>query len=157
MADQVVQITAGSGTKVDVSELMVGANTVERQRMVITDDATAAALAKVQNAAPGNSDYGLTVRPLTTVASGAKTNVAGSATSVTILASNTSRKGAAVFNDSTVNLYLDLTGGTASTTSYTVKVAPGQYFELNATPVYTAAITGIWDSATGNARVTEWS
>jgi hypothetical protein len=59
-----------------------------------------------------------------------------------------------VFNDSSVNLYLDLTGGTASTSSYSVKVAPGQLYE-DTQPVVPGAVTGIWDSATGNARVTE--
>src|SRR5579859_6856713 len=53
-------------------------------------------------------------------ATGTKSNVAGSASSVTILASNTSRKGAMVYNDSTAILYLDLSGGVASTTSYSV-------------------------------------
>lgn len=39
MADQVVQVNAdGSGKKIDVSEVTVGANTVERQRIVIGDD-----------------------------------------------------------------------------------------------------------------------
>jgi hypothetical protein len=65
VADQVVQLVsdaANTGRKVDCSELVVGANTVERQRIVLSDDSTAAALAKVQNAAPGATDYGLTVR-----------------------------------------------------------------------------------------------
>lgn len=63
MADQFVQVAPNStGLKVDTSELTVGANVVERQRTVIADDATAAALAKVQNAAPAATDYGLTVR-----------------------------------------------------------------------------------------------
>ena len=39
MADQVVQInTDGTGKKIDVSEVPVGSNTVERQRVVIGDD-----------------------------------------------------------------------------------------------------------------------
>lgn len=62
MADQVVQITAGSGTKIDVSELTVGANTVERQRMNVADPTVAAGLAVVGNSAPAGTEYGLLVR-----------------------------------------------------------------------------------------------
>lgn len=63
MADQFIQVPVDStGKKVDTSELTVNLQTVERQRIVLADDATAAALAKVQNADPGATDYGLTVR-----------------------------------------------------------------------------------------------
>jgi hypothetical protein len=81
------------------------------------------------------------------------TNVAGSASSVTLIASNASRRGAMVANDSAAALYIKY-GATASISSFTVKVAAGGYFELPQ-PVYTGVVDGIWDSATGNARVTE--
>jgi hypothetical protein len=80
-------------------------------------------------------------------------NVAASATNVTLLASNANRLGAYVFNDSSVSLYIKF-GATASTSSFTVKLTAGSYFEL-AHPCYTGILDGIWDSATGNARVTE--
>lgn len=84
-------------------------------------------------------------------------NVAGSASSVTLLAANTSRIGAQVTNDSSALLYIKF-GTTASTTSYTVVLAgaasaPFSYYEVPAG--YTGRIDGIWASATGNARVTE--
>lgn len=80
------------------------------------------------------------------------TNVSGSASSVTVLAANTSRIGATVYNDSTSVLYLKL-GATASTTSFTVKLQADDYYEV---PFgYTQIIDGIWASATGSARVTE--
>lgn len=88
---------------------------------------------------------------------GTKTNVASSATSVTILAANTNRKGATIYNDSTQTLYLDLSGGTASNSSYSVQVSPQGYFELPGPAVYNGLITGIWAAANGNARVTEFS
>jgi hypothetical protein len=48
MADGLVQVAPDStGKKVDASELTVGTNTVERQRIVIADPATATALAPV--------------------------------------------------------------------------------------------------------------
>lgn len=79
-------------------------------------------------------------------------NVASSASSVTILAANTSRLGASVYNDSTALLYVKL-GTTASSTSHTVQVTAGAYYEVPFN--YTGIITGIWASATGSARVTE--
>lgn len=84
-------------------------------------------------------------------------SVAGSATSVTILAANTGRLGATITNDSSAVLYLKL-GATASTSSYTVTLAgntaaPFSYYEV---PFgYTGVIDGIWASAAGNARITE--
>jgi hypothetical protein len=79
-------------------------------------------------------------------------NVASSATSVTILATNTGRLGCSIQNDSTEVLYLKF-GTTASSTSYTVKMAADAHYEV---PFgYTGRIDGIWASANGNARVTE--
>lgn len=79
-------------------------------------------------------------------------NVASSATSVTILAANTARKGAQIYNDSTQICYVKF-GTTASSTSFTVPLAAATYYELPAG--YTGRIDGIWVSANGNARVTE--
>lgn len=90
-------------------------------------------------------------------ATGTLSNVASSATSVTVLAANAERIGATITNDSSALLYLKF-GATASTTSYTVVLAgaasaPFSYYEVPAG--YTGIIDGIWASATGNARVTE--
>lgn len=65
MADNFIQPPAntGVGLKVDTSELVVGANTVERQRIVLADPAGAAALAAVSqfNNTDGNAatSYGM--------------------------------------------------------------------------------------------------
>jgi len=80
-------------------------------------------------------------------------NVAASATSVTLLASNASRKAAFFFNDSTSNLYLKF-GATASSTSFTSIVYPNEFFQIP-TPLYTGVVDGIWVTATGTVRVTE--
>lgn len=90
-------------------------------------------------------------------ATGTKTNVSSSATSVTILASNTSRKGALFYNDSTQICYLDLSGGTASTSSYSVQMPSQSLFELPGPVIYNGLVTGIWASANGSMRVTEFS
>lgn len=84
------------------------------------------------------------------------TNVSGSATSVTLLASNAAREGAMFFNDSAAALYLKY-GATASTSSFTVKIPAGGYHEIPGPSIYTGIIDGIWDSATGTVRVTELS
>lgn len=84
------------------------------------------------------------------------TSIADSATNVTLLAANQNRKLVTIFNDSTAVLYVKF-GATASTTSYTVQIGVGQYFEAPA-PVYTGVIDGIWasDPGTGAARITEY-
>lgn len=84
-----------------------------------------------------------------------KANVSGAAASTTLLASNDARLGASIWNDSAAVLYVDLTGGTATASSCSVKLNADAYFEV---PYgYTGLITGIWASATGAARVTEYS
>ena len=94
-----------------------------------------------------------TSRP-TMAATATLANVAGSASSVTLLAANASRLGAVIMNDSSASLYVKF-GSTASTTSFTYLVVAGGTVELPTNAVYTGIITGIWASATGSARVTE--
>ena len=81
-------------------------------------------------------------------------NVAGSASSVTIAAANTDRKGLVIVNDSTAILYLKF-GATASATSFTYKLNGGETYEASGPALYTGRVDGIWASATGAARVTE--
>lgn len=81
------------------------------------------------------------------------TSVAGATSSTALLASNGNRKGMMIFNDSTAILYLAF-ASSASTTAYTVQVAPGGFYEMPS-PIYTGALYGIWSAANGNARITE--
>lgn len=86
---------------------------------------------------------------------GTITSPALAVTSFTVLAANTNRLGATVFNDSGNTLYLALAAA-ASTTSFTVQVLPAGYYELpNDGCGYTGIITAISLAASGNARVTE--
>lgn len=85
-------------------------------------------------------------------------NVAGSASSVTLQASNAARKGLVIVNDSTAILRIKF-GATASATDYTYFLA-GSVGGVPATlelpaMTYTGRVDGIWASATGTARVTE--
>lgn len=85
-------------------------------------------------------------------ATGTQTSVAGSAVSVTLLASNASRLGASFYNDSSAILYLRCQAA-ASTANFTVKLFAEDFYEL---PFgYTGIVDGIWALAVGNCRVTE--
>lgn len=81
-------------------------------------------------------------------------NVVSSASSVTLFASNAVARGRTVYNDSTSVAYLKY-GTTASTTSYTVQLAAGAYYEFPQ-PLYGGRVDIIWTTANGNARTTEW-
>lgn len=87
---------------------------------------------------------------------GIKSNVAADTTSKEILAPNGDRQHFQIWNDSAAWLYLDETGGTASATSCTVPIPPGQFYENTDSVVARGRITGVWGSATGAARATEW-
>lgn len=88
-------------------------------------------------------------------ASSASVNrVASSASNVSLLASNASRKGAIFYNDSAQSCFLKF-GATASSTDFTVKMAPGATFIVDDSPIYTGQIDGIWDVANGAMQVTE--
>ena len=83
-------------------------------------------------------------------------SVARNAASTTILAANGYRNGASIFNDSNAVLYLRLSAGTASSTSYSTKLGAQSYFEVPTK--YSGVITGIWASAgIGNAYVTAYT
>ena len=90
-----------------------------------------------------------------TSATSTLSNVGDEIASTTLLASNTSRKGAIIFNDSSAILYVKY-GSSASTTSFSYRVNPFQTLELISGVIYTGIITGIWASdAGGSARITE--
>lgn len=92
----------------------------------------------------------------TAPATGNQTNVASSATDVTILAANAARKGAMIFNDSTSVLYLLLSTGTSSVTNYSTQILAGGILTM-LVGEYTGVIKGLWSVANGAARVTEFS
>lgn len=91
---------------------------------------------------------------------GTKASVGDAAASTTLLAANAARKSVTIVNDSTAILYVDATGGTASSTSYT-HYLPGTGGGTPASLTindFTGLITGIWASdAGGNARVSEYT
>lgn len=78
-------------------------------------------------------------------------NVNSATSSTTLLASNVDRLRATIVNDSTAILYVK-EGTSASATSYSWKLGPGDTLLIDDT---TGTLTGIWASANGAARVTE--
>ena len=78
------------------------------------------------------------------------TNVASSATSVSLLAANSDRKFASFRNDSTAIAYIEL--GATATTSSAYRLDPQGFLSLDN---YTGAISCIWASANGFMRVSE--
>lgn len=85
------------------------------------------------------------------------TNVASSAATVSLFAGSGNARGRSVFNDSSAILYLKFGTTAASTTSYTVQLAAGAYYEFPSDPLYCGPVQGIWASANGSARLTETS
>jgi hypothetical protein len=145
--------TLGAGTANASLMLDAGVEGVGWVRCRCTTAPTGNALTVV--IVPGGLDVEPSVASIAPPPSaGAKTSVAAAVASTTLLAANPLRKQAIFMNDSTANLFLDLTGGTASTTSYSAKILAGGYYEIP-WPVYTGLVTGTWDVAAGNARVTE--
>ena len=87
------------------------------------------------------------------------TNVAGSATSVTLLAANNNRKTVLIVNDSTSGLYIAWSSNAASTSNYSIFLRGKIEDNLASTSFsgedYSGQITGIWATANGFARITE--
>jgi hypothetical protein len=88
-------------------------------------------------------------------ATGTRSSVSAAVADTLLLAANTARKGATVYNDSTALLYLGLGATAVSTTNYSAQVPAGGYYE--APFAFAGQIRGYWVTATGAARVTELS
>lgn len=80
-------------------------------------------------------------------------NVSTSTSSVTLFSANSARRAATIWNDSSSTLYVKF-GATATTTSCTVPIAAGGYYEFPQ-PCYTGICDGVLGGGSGVARVTE--
>ena len=72
----------------------------------------------------------------------------------TIMTASTARLGGQIFNEGAGNLHITLGTATTSTSSYTVRLSSGDYYEIPSN--YTGLIGGIFATA-GTARVTQVS
>jgi hypothetical protein len=127
------------------------AQRVSHYQRVKIDGGASGAAAPIGGDATNGLDVDVTRWPKSGTATLA--NVAGSASSVTLQASNAARIGLILSNDSTATLYVKY-GATASATSFTYRLAPGAYWEMPQ-PIYTGIVDGIWSAANGFARMTE--
>jgi inorganic triphosphatase YgiF len=101
-----------------------------------------------------NTSIELELRRQDRAATATLTNVVDSNVSAQLLAANTARKGVIIENDSSAIMYVKY-GTTASTTSFTVKIAANARWEMSR-PIYLGRIDAVWASdSTGSARVTE--
>lgn len=83
-------------------------------------------------------------------------NVAYSATSVTLFGLNRGAVYRSITNDTDKACYIYLSASPASTTTFTRKLAAGEFWALPE-PVYNNQATIIWEAAgTGAARITEY-
>lgn len=85
---------------------------------------------------------------------GTISSVAASASTGVLLASNTSRRGATIYNDGLSQLFVAC-AATASTTAFTYKLQAGSAVSIDYN--YTGVISGIWAAALGSARITEFT
>ena len=85
----------------------------------------------------------------------ATVSVASSASSVSIVAANTLRKGISIFNNSIHSLYLSYTTPATPTNSF-MRMQPASLLLLDQQLVVSNAIYGIWTSVDGTAQVTEF-
>ena len=130
-----VHVTNGGNLKVSIEETN-GA----------TDFATQTTLSAINNKL--NSQV---------VSSSTVTTVNASASDTTLLASNANRKGFIIFNNSTAILYILLASGTSSSTNFSILLNQNESLIIDNTCLYTGIVKGIWASATGNCKVTEFS
>jgi hypothetical protein len=82
-------------------------------------------------------------------------SIASTTASTTIAESNVNRKGILINNQSTSDLYLSFES-TATTANSFLKMAPDSVLSLDQQMIATNAIYGIWSSANGSAKVTEF-
>lgn len=81
----------------------------------------------------------------------ALSSVSATTSNIELLAANSSRKEAVIVNDGVKNLFVKY-GTTASQTSFTFELGAGETLIIDN---YIGKIDGIWDIASGNARITE--
>ncbi len=91
--------------------------------------------------------------PVFTPAAASESSMAGSDVSVQLLAANPLRKNCSIRNDSSATMYISF--GSVATSGSAIRLLSQETYEL---PVsYLGALNGIWESATGNARIVEFA
>jgi len=104
---------------------------------------------EIKNDSGNPIPIGVPVRTPTTV------SIASTTASTTIVSSNTNRKGIIINNQSTSDLYLSFTSPASSSNSF-LEMAAGSVLALDQQLIITNAVYGIWDSANGTVKVTQF-
>jgi len=81
------------------------------------------------------------------------TSVTSSASSVVLLAANSSRSAVKLFNNSTSIAYIAY-AATASSATFTLRMGQFSYYNLEV-PIYSGILSAIWVSANGSMEITE--
>jgi hypothetical protein len=84
---------------------------------------------------------------------GTRTSVASADVDTLLLAANSGRRGAYIYNASTAILYVGLGTTAVSASDHTWAMAAGTYWEVPAN--FAGQVRGIWASVNGAAKVTE--
>lgn len=158
MADSEVILNPGSGgARMDEEAVDFGGTTRLRSRIVI-GGASPAELAKIRNTTPDDADYGMVVRPVDPIcADTAVAAVAATTTPFTVGTNTETRLAMTIYNEpgqGNATLYLKFGTG-ASTTSYSNRLGPGDYWE-STPPRYTGPTTAVFDGTQGRILVTEF-
>jgi hypothetical protein len=138
--------TLAASAAAEFALFQAGTALVNQARLTIVDDTT--------RTVPGQAG----TATLASVAASA-TSVTLAAASVAVLGSSAGRMGLVVVNDSasgTLYLAYKATAAITGASAYTYKIAPGETWTMPA-PLYNGAISGIWDVASGAARITALS
>lgn len=126
--------------------------------------------ALISASTPQPNDPGLVVRVVSSSSDGylealveqgapetaVRTTIANTTTPTTLLALNSLRKGATIYNTSNRLLYIGFGATTVTTADFTVQISSGGYYEI---PYgFTGRISGVWSATgSGGAVVTELS
>ena len=149
MADTVT--LPGTGAVVATDEVTDGTlGTVQVQYVKIMDGT----LNGTSKATVGTTGLAVLARPSGSGTATTSRPSASTTASAQLLAANTARLGATIWNEGAQELYVKC-GTTASVTDYTVRIAPGSYWE--APYNYTGRIDGITSTSTAQAQVTEFA
>lgn len=154
LVDGTIRIPAGTITSVtDVANLSKGTITSVESGSIAVTSIPQVSVGTLPNL-PGGSVV-VTTGTVTPAPSTTPTVASVQGTNVTsaLLAANTARKGATIYNDSTAVLYTRLGTAAVSSGTYTLQIHPQAYYEVPY--AYTGAIQGIWAANNGSAFVTE--
>lgn len=155
MTDAFIQLQPdGTGHKVDTTEITVGANTVERQRIQL-GGSSAGNLVEPLGTAPVGAEYGMPVRNVPpTLSPNSPSGVSIGLSSTSVLSANSSRKGATIMNTSTATISFGL--GAPAVLNSGITLVPGGCWTMDQYTFTQGSINAIASVAASNLSVQEF-